>query len=101
MVASLTLLTYITIAVISATSGRGVTPEVTLIRVYKERMVASLTLLTYITIAVISATSGRGVTPEVTRVYKERLPSAPPLSTTAVAAVLKKRSPRFSSFFLH
>ncbi len=72
MVASLTLLTYITIAVISATSGLGVTPEVTFIRVYKERMVASLTLLTYITIAVISATSGRGVTPEVTfiRVYR-------------------------------
>ena len=75
MVASLTLLTYITIAVISATSGRGVTPEVTLIRVFKERLVASLTLLTYITIAVISAASGRGVTPEATliRVYKERL----------------------------
>jgi hypothetical protein len=66
MVASLTLLTYITVPVISSPSGRGVTPEVTLCRVYKEHMVASLTLLTYITITVISVPSGRGVTPEVT-----------------------------------
>ena len=83
MVASRTLLTYITIAVISATSGRGVTPEVTLIRVFKERLVASLTLLTYITIAVISAASGRGVTPEVTliRVFKDRMVASHTLLT--------------------
>ena len=87
---------------------RCMSAVVTLIRVYKERMVTLLTLLTYITVSGVGGWERKTLRPRYWPIPRSQLLSSQPalspplrLSSPVVAAVLKKRGPRFSSFFLH